>query len=73
MNPLGVGCADIYKVRPLYESVSMEMTESPVEPEMHRREIKMTDGRYLFFYTFEMKPSKVETVPEEKIEEKVDH
>jgi len=51
----------------------MEMTESPVEPEMHRREIKMTDGRYLFFYTFEMKPSKVETVPEEKIEEKVDH
>ncbi|CAN5315015.1 hypothetical protein BH20ACI2_BH20ACI2_26840 [soil metagenome] len=31
----------------------MEHIEVPHEPEMHRRQIELPDGRYLLFYTFE--------------------
>jgi hypothetical protein len=33
--------------------MSTEKEHEPSEPEMNRRKIKMEDGRYLFFYTFE--------------------
>lgn len=29
-----------------------EMADKLPEPEMHRREITMSDGRYLIFFTF---------------------
>ncbi len=31
----------------------MDPSEIPHEPEMHRREISLADGRYLIFYSFD--------------------
>ncbi len=32
----------------------MEEIETLQDPEMHRRQIELLDGRYLLFYTFEI-------------------
>ena len=44
----------------------METADTPGEPEMNRREIRLSDGRYLLFYTFDTMS------PEPQADQKVD-
>ena len=47
----------------------MDTIERAAEPEMHRREIEMADGRYLLFYTFETAATVVESISENQDDE----
>ena len=52
--------------------IPMEVPDILHEPEMLCREIKMADGRYLFFYTFKIMPSDATNTRAEEREQEID-